>query len=160
MNILLGAINNVVIYVVLGVMLVAMIVLPMLSNKKRQKQYQEMQNSLKPGTKIMTIGGLIGTICKVNEKSIELDIGTEDAPVVIVINKDAVNTNLDAQPAPVVRSKKSKKEEVATETTETTEVKEENTSSDVAVESKEEKVEEKKKETDEAATPIDEDNAI
>ena len=108
-NLLMAEAGTIIIYVVFAVLIVAMIIFPMFSNKKRQKQYNEMQNSLRPGTKIMTIGRLIGTVVKVySDNTIELDIGTEGNPVIIVINREAVGVNLSAQPAPA--DKKGKKE--------------------------------------------------
>ncbi len=106
-NLLLANLTSIILYVVLGVMLVAMIVFPMFSNKKRQKQYSEMQNALRPGTRVMTIGRLIGKVVKVySDNTIELDIGTEGNPVIIVVNREAIGVNLDAQPTPVNKTEK------------------------------------------------------
>ena len=123
-NLLMANSGSFIIYILLAVMLVGMVLFPMLSNKKRQKQYNEMQNALRPGTKIMTIGRMIGTIVKVySDNTIELDVGTEGNPVIIVINREAVGINLSAQATPV--DKKEKKEvapEVSAPAEETAEV--------------------------------------
>lgn len=55
-------------------------------NKKRMAEYQKMLDSLQVGNRIMA-AGIYGTIKKINEKTIEMEI----APgVVIEVNKNAV----------------------------------------------------------------------
>ena len=46
---------------------------------KRKKQAEEMRSSLKVGDEITTIGGIIGTICAVKEKSLVLETGAAQA---------------------------------------------------------------------------------
>ena len=59
-----------------------------------------MQNAIKVGTRIMTIGRLIGTVVAVNsDNTLEVDIGVNGNPVVILINREGVGLNLDAQQA-------------------------------------------------------------
>ena len=55
-------------------------------NKKRMAEYQKMLDSLKPGNRVMA-AGIYGTIKKVNEKSIDVEIAKG---VVVEINKNAV----------------------------------------------------------------------
>ena len=47
-------------FIIIAVVLVLMIVLTVIPQKKRQKQQQEMMSSLRVGTKIMTIGRMVG----------------------------------------------------------------------------------------------------
>ena len=55
-------------------------------NKKRMAEYQKMLDSLQVGNRIMA-AGIYGTIKKINEKTIEMEV----APgVVIEVNKNAV----------------------------------------------------------------------
>lgn len=94
-----------VIWVILAVVLVGMLLLTIIPQKKRQKQQQEMMNSLAVGTKIMTIGRLVGVIVQVNaDNTLHVNVGTEDQPTVIVIDRNAVGLVLQnvAAPAPVV----------------------------------------------------------
>ena len=91
------------IYIVIGVILVAMILLTIIPQKKRQKQQQEMMNSLTVGTKIMTIGRLVGKITQVNaDNTLYVNVGTEINPTIIVIDKNAVGLVLENVAAPVV----------------------------------------------------------
>ena len=88
------------IWVILGVMLVGMMALTIIPNKRKQKEYQKMQDEIRVGTRIMTIGRLIGTVVrKYDNDTLEIDIGTPGNPVVITINREAIGINLDAQEA-------------------------------------------------------------
>lgn len=105
--------NSWILYVGLAVVMLGMILLSVIPNRKRQKEYQKMQADIKPGTRIMTIGRMIGKVVRVYEDgTIELDVGTAAAPVVIVINREAVGINLDAQQAQqaALKAAKEKKE--------------------------------------------------
>ncbi len=106
--------NSWVFLVIIVVMFGGMMALSIIPQKKRQKQYNEMQSQIRVGTKIMTIGRLIGKIVKIySDNTLEVDIGTEGNPVVIVINREAIGINLDAQSA--TEAKKSEVEEMPKE---------------------------------------------
>ncbi|HWI16481.1 MAG TPA: preprotein translocase subunit YajC [Vicinamibacterales bacterium] len=72
------------------------ILLPM---KKRQKKVQEFLSALKEGDKVVTSGGIFGTIAKVAEDKISLQI----APNVRVDIAKAAVVGLQGQP-PVVET--------------------------------------------------------
>ena len=55
-------------------------------NKKRMAEYQKMLDALKVGNRVMA-AGIYGTIKKINEKTIELEVAKG---VVIEVNKNAV----------------------------------------------------------------------
>ncbi len=55
-------------------------------NKKRMAEYQKMLDSLKVGNRVLA-AGIYGTIKKINDKSIEMEIADG---VVIEVNKGAV----------------------------------------------------------------------
>ncbi|MBQ2845196.1 MAG: preprotein translocase subunit YajC [Alphaproteobacteria bacterium] len=55
-------------------------------NKKRMAEYKKMLDSLKEGNRVMA-AGIYGTVKKVNEKTIELEVAKG---VVIEVNKNAV----------------------------------------------------------------------
>ena len=54
---------------VLALLVIALLVVPMFTNKKRAKQTAELHNSLKPGDVIKTVGGMIGTIKEIRQIS-------------------------------------------------------------------------------------------
>lgn len=110
-------------YLIIGVILVGMILLTIIPQKKRQKQQQEMMNSLTVGTKIMTIGRLVGVIVQVNaDNTLHVNVGTEAQPTVIVIDRNAVglvlqNVAAPAAPAEPVVSEPAPAEETKAEET-------------------------------------------
>lgn len=55
-------------------------------NKKRMAEYQKMEDSIQVGNRIMA-AGIYGTVKKINEKSIEMEIADG---VVIEVNKGAI----------------------------------------------------------------------
>lgn len=90
-------------YIVIGVVLVLMIVLTIVPQKKRQKQQQQMMSSLSVGTKIMTIGRMVGKITQVNaDNTLIVNVGTETNPTLIVIDRNAVGLVLENVAAPAV----------------------------------------------------------
>ncbi|MDD4839153.1 MAG: preprotein translocase subunit YajC [Clostridia bacterium] len=115
--------SNIWVIVILGVFLVAMIVMTIIPQKKRQKQQQEMMTNLQVGTKLMTIGRLVGKIVAINsaENTIILNVGTEENPTLMTIEKNGVGVILDAikpiepvsnevQPIEIEEEKENKKE--------------------------------------------------
>ncbi len=60
--------SNVAVYVILIVMVLAMLILPYFSNKKRNQQYMEMINGVKVGSVVKTAGGVIGRVTKITDK--------------------------------------------------------------------------------------------
>ena len=90
--------SSIVMIVVLLVLFVGMMLISIIPQKKKQKEYEAMQNAIKVGTRIMTIGRLIGTVVAINsDNTLEVDIGTKGNPVIILINREGVGLNLDAQ---------------------------------------------------------------
>lgn len=88
-------------YIVIGVVLVGMILLTVIPQKKRQKQQQQMMDSLAVGTKIMTIGRMVGKITQINpDNTLVINVGTELSPTLIVIDRNAVGLVLENVAAP------------------------------------------------------------
>ena len=96
------------IMIIMVIALIAMFVFSSRSNKKRQKQYQSMLDSLKPGSRVRTIGGIYGTVTSVKGDVVFVSVGPdkarlvfskqaiasiEDAPVEATIDGEIVETN-------------------------------------------------------------------
>ena len=60
-----------------AVMIIVCYFLMIRPENKRKKQAEEMRNSLKVGDEITTIGGIIGTICAVKDKSLVVETGAD-----------------------------------------------------------------------------------
>ena len=78
---------------------------------KKKKAAEEMRSSLKVGDEITTIGGIVGTICAVKEKTIVMETGADR--VRIEFTKWAISskgTQSTEEPVPEQSEKKDKKE--------------------------------------------------
>ena len=105
-------------YIAIGVVLVVMIVLTIIPQKKRQKEQKQMMDSIQVGTKIMTIGRMVGKITQVNaDNTLIVNVGTENSPTLIVIDRQAVGLVLEnvAVAAPTVTETAPTEEPVAEE---------------------------------------------
>ena len=105
-------------YIAIGVVLVVMIVLTIIPQKKRQKEQKQMMDSIQVGTKIMTIGRMVGKITQVNaDNTLIVNVGTENSPTLIVIDRQAVGLVLEnvAVAAPAVTEEAAPVEETAAE---------------------------------------------
>ena len=78
---------------------------------KKKKAADEMRNSLKVGDEITTIGGIVGTICAVKEKTIVVETGADR--VRIEFTKWAVSSKgtQSSEDAPVTEDTSDKKKE-------------------------------------------------
>jgi len=94
-------------YIIMGVIVLAIIglfVYQTIAGKKKQKEAQEMVNSLKVGDKIKTIGGVCGYLVEVNdaEGTIVIETGSEGNTCHIKFDKGAIyQTGSKASAAPV-----------------------------------------------------------
>ena len=59
--------------------------------KKRQKEEQEMRNSLEIGDEIITIGGIVGRVVTIREEDLVIETGADRNKM--TIQRWAVNTN-------------------------------------------------------------------
>ncbi len=71
-------------FILVFVIFYLLIIMP---QRKRQKKHQEMVGQLKPGDKIITTGGIYGTVMGVQQDKIELKIASN---VKIDITRNAV----------------------------------------------------------------------
>lgn len=62
-----------------------------LPNKKKQKKHQEMLNSLKEGTEVLTSGGIKGTVISTMDEYVDIRV---DKGVKLTVRKAAIATVL------------------------------------------------------------------
>ena len=96
---------GIVLIVVLVLLLAGVFIMPMFTNRKKNSQANDLYANLTPGCKIMTIGGIIGTIVEVNERSpvdkeLLIETGAEGSKTTLWIDLKGVYQNLSkpAQP--------------------------------------------------------------
>ena len=76
-------------------MVIIIIVLPMFTNKKRQKQINALQDSVKVGSTIKTVGGIIGKVVEIRQtspvdKEMVIETGNEGSKTTMVFDIQAV----------------------------------------------------------------------
>jgi preprotein translocase subunit YajC len=84
-------------FILVFVIFYLLIILP---QRKKQKKHQDMVERLQPGDRIITTGGIFGTIMGVQKDRIELKIA---ANVKIDITKSAVGLILGTQESPEIK---------------------------------------------------------
>lgn len=118
-----------------AVLLVAMWLLLVRPQKKKEKEINNMRNGLKVGDEIITIGGICGKIVKVKDETIVIQVGAERLKfemmkwsVSKVVSSEAKTgkkgrpaVEEKEEPAKKALPKKLKKEEVVEETPEVVE---------------------------------------
>ncbi len=80
--------------IIILVAIVVMFIFSSRSQKKRQKQYQDMLNDIKPGSRIRTIGGIYGTVTSVKDDVVIASVGPDK--VRLVFTKQAIASIEDA----------------------------------------------------------------
>lgn len=117
--------NPVLTYIVFGVMLLAIIglfVWQSISGKKKQKEAQNMVDSLKVGDRVKTIGGICGFVAEINnaENTFVLETGMDDKKSYVKFDKGAIYQTAPAQGS-AVAAEEAKAEETKTEEAKTEE---------------------------------------
>ena len=77
-------------FLMLGLMFVMLYFFMIRPENKRKKEAQNLRDSLKVGDNITTIGGMTGTICKVDENTVVFETGADR--VRIEITKWAISS--------------------------------------------------------------------
>ncbi len=109
--------------IILGVIIVAFIVMSVVNGKNRKKQMAEDQkrkDSLCKGTKIITIGGIVGTVVSVDHENNTFVLETEKSK--IKFDKRAIY-QMDLPEDVKAETKPEKVEEITEEKVETAETK-------------------------------------
>ena len=63
--------------------------------RKQQKELQEMRNSLKKGDKVITAGGIYGTVADIDERTVLVKV---DGEVKIRVDKSSINKDTTGEP--------------------------------------------------------------
>ena len=78
--------------IMIGLLFVVMYFLMIRPQRKRQKEEQEMRQSLEIGDEIITIGGIVGRVVTIREEDIVIETGADRTK--IKFKRWAVNTNV------------------------------------------------------------------
>ena len=92
----------------MGIILVAMYLIMIRPENKRKKEEQEMRSSVKTGDKIVTIGGITGTVVSVKDDKFVMETSADQ--VRIELAKWAISSNETAAAAAKAEAKKRQEE--------------------------------------------------
>ena len=126
--------NDWLMWVLIGVLLIVMLVMPMFTNKKKQKEINDMFDSLKVGDEIMTIGGVMGTVVELKthesgEKLMVIATGEGEQKTLMTYTVQALRINYTKnklKAAKLAKTDKAQESEKVEPETEQPEVNEEN----------------------------------
>ena len=90
--------------IMLVVMLAVFYFMLIRPENKRKKEAEEMRSSVKTGDKIVTIGGITGTVVNVKDNKIVIETGADQ--VRIELEKWAISSNETAAEAAQAKAKK------------------------------------------------------
>ena len=82
-------------WIMLALIFVVMWFFMIRPQRKQQKEMENFRNSLKNGDKVVTIGGIYGTVCEVKEGTVLLEV---DNNVKIRVSKNALIKDFTEQP--------------------------------------------------------------
>lgn len=103
------------IYLILLGLVVLMLVLPTITNRKRMKEYDQMVNALHVGDTVRTVGGVIGRITKISEKdgvkTFILETGAKNNKTTMEFDIGSVGTVLKSTAKPEEKVEKGEKKE-------------------------------------------------
>jgi preprotein translocase subunit YajC len=92
------------------VLIVGMFGFQIISGRKKNKKREELLNSMGPGTRILTAGGMYGTIKSVlPEGKVVIDVGTPENETLIVLNRQGIR-NIESGYAANMTTKKPEEE--------------------------------------------------
>jgi preprotein translocase subunit YajC len=66
--------GNYTLFILMGLMLVAMYFLMIRPQQRRRREVEAMQSAISPGDQILTIGGLYGTVQAIDDESVTLEV--------------------------------------------------------------------------------------
>ena len=96
----------------LGIMVVLMVVMVFLPQRKQQKKDAEMRNNLEVGDGVTTIGGIVGRVASIKDDTFLLETGSDRVKIRMMKTAIASVEKLDlGGDNTASKSKKDKKEE-------------------------------------------------
>ena len=87
----------------LAAMFLVMYLFMIRPQRKQQKQLEEMRNSLKKGDKVITAGGIYGTVAEIDGNTVLVKV---DGDVKIRVDKSSINKDMTAAQQPSQDEKK------------------------------------------------------
>ena len=87
-------------YVILGVLLVGMILLMVIPQRRQKKRVEEMMATLAIGSIVTTIGGIVGEVVEMDDKHVWLSTGLEENKTIMQFVRQAIHSIAPAPGTP------------------------------------------------------------
>ena len=150
--------GTIIIYVVLILVLLAMLIMPYFTQKKKNQEFAKMLNSIKVGDLVKTAGGIIGKVTKITDKgeikTVILETGSKTEKSYMEFDLSMIYCVLKSTKATAVEEKSEIEESAKVEENKTEDAKvEESKAEDAMVEETANDKREEKAETEEAKKP-------
>ena len=111
-----GGFPSWVIWVVFGVLIVGMVLLMIIPQRKQKKRQEEMMSHLAVGTIITTIGGVVGEVVQLDDTHVWLATGVDENKTTMQFVRQAIHSVAPAPGTPeaeaIEKAAKEKEEEV------------------------------------------------
>ena len=100
-------------WIVLGVMLVGLILLTVIPQKKQKKKTEEMMSKIGVGSEIITIGGIVGKIVELDDLYVTIKTGEFGQESTIKLLRQGIHSLVPdgTEAADVIKSDNGKKDE-------------------------------------------------
>ncbi len=79
-------------WIIMGVLIIGIIVFNVFSNKKAKKRAEEKYSQLVVGVQVTTIGGIVGTVIKMDDQFLWIEPGVEPNTMTMQILRQAVHS--------------------------------------------------------------------
>lgn len=150
--------GTIIIYVVLILVLLAMLIMPYFTQKKKNQEFAKMLNSIKVGDLVKTAGGIIGKVTKITDKgeikTVILETGSKTEKSYMEFDLSMIYCVLKSTKAPALEEKSEIEEPAKVKENKTEDAKvEESKAEDAMVEETANDKREEKAETEEAKKP-------
>ena len=93
--------------IMMVVLLLAFYFILIRPQRKKEKKDAEMRKNLQIGDEIVTVGGIVGIVCKIEEETLVIETGGDRSR--LRIKKWAVSQNLDAEKEAATAAAKAEK---------------------------------------------------
>ena len=79
-------------WIIMGVLIVGMLVFSVINNKKAKKRAEEKFSQLVEGVQVTTIGGIVGTVIKMDDQFLWIETGVAPNTMTMQILRQAVHS--------------------------------------------------------------------
>ena len=102
-------------WIIMGVLIVGMLAFSMVNNKKAKKRNEEKNSQIVVGAQVTTIGGIVGTIVKMDDQFLWIETGVAPNAMTMQILRQAVHSIGTPAPAAQQAAAESAEESVVDE---------------------------------------------